>query len=73
MLQTNPDLRAVNGRHHGAASPAPVTDFRAWEHSTLARYAEEATAHMAEQKERIEQLEADIKMLLGQLRDLIKR
>lgn len=65
--------RPVNGHDHGRARVGPVTDFRAWEQSTLARYAEEATDHMAAQQERIAQLEADIKMLMAQLRELIKR
>lgn len=49
------------------------TDFAAWEHSTLARFAKEATQHMYEQDQRIAELEADLKMLLNRLRDAYRK
>lgn len=67
------DNSPVNGRPHGAAGRAPVTDFAAWEHSTLAKFAEEATARLVELDQQIAQLETDIKMLLKQLRDVYRK
>lgn len=49
------------------------TDFAAWEHATLARFAKEAYQHMQEQDARIEALEADVKMLLERNRELMRR
>lgn len=72
-MQNSPDHRPVNGHHHDVARVNLVkTDFAAWEHSTLARFAKEATAHMAEQDQRIAELEADIKLLLNELRQMLR-
>ena len=47
--------------------------FEAWEHSTLARFAEEAAARLVELDDQVARLEADIKMLLKQLRDVYRK
>lgn len=71
-MQNNPDHRPVNGHRHDAAGRVPVTNFAAWEHSTLAHFAEEANAKLAEQDQRIAELEADIKLLLNELRQMLR-
>lgn len=48
-------------------------NFAAWEHSTLAKFAEEAAARLVELDDQIARLEADIKMLLKQLRDAYRK
>jgi len=68
------DHRPANGHDYDRARPDLMkTDFAAWEQSTLARFAKEATEHMHEQDQRIAQLEADIKLLLKELREMIAR
>jgi hypothetical protein len=48
-----------------------MTDFQRWEYNNLARFAAEANAKLATQKEEIEQLKQDLRLAIDAYRRLI--
>ena len=51
--------------------PESRVNFEAWNHETLARFAEEATEKMERQQAEIEQLRADLRVALDAYRRVI--
>ena len=49
----------------------PRVNFAAWNHETLARFAEEATEKMERQQAEIDQLRADLRVALDAYRRVI--
>jgi len=47
-----------------------MTNFAAWSHENLAKYAEETTARMKEQQDALEQATANFKDAMAELRKL---
>ena len=50
-----------------------VTDFSAWERTTLERFAREAADKLQEQADQLEQLRGDLKTAIEAYRDLVRK
>lgn len=62
----------VRVRHQETWVLTVKTDFHVWDRATLVRFAEEATAKLADQSAQIEQLKDERRQAIDAVRDLLR-
>lgn len=60
------EVKRVNGHDRGDRLRPRAVDFAAWQHDSLARFAQEAY-------DRIQELEADLRTAIDAYRELVRR
>lgn len=60
------EVKRANGHHRSDRLHPRAVDFAAWQHDSLARFAQEAY-------DRIQELEADLRAAIDAYRELVRR